>query len=420
MPSCFKLSFLASLLACLAGSSVSAEQLNWPEFRGPSGNGQSTVTGLPVTWSETENVKWKTPVPGKAWASPVVWGDEIWLSNATEDGKKLSAVCLDLNTGKVKHDVTTFETENPQFSHSFNSHASPTPVIEDGRIYLHYGSTGTFCLDTKTLKILWSRLDLPCDHFRGPGSSPIVFENLLIVPFDGYDLNYVVALDKRTGKTVWKQDRNIKYKSSDGDAHKAYGTCSIIEAAGRTQLVAPSADATMSYDARTGEELWRVRHGGMNVSARPLFGFGKLFINTGHGGLKLFALRPDGHGDVTDTHIDWTYSKTVPTRPSQLLIGEHIYMITDAGVAVCLEAQTGKEVWAKRFGGDYSASPVYADGRIYCFAQDGRSPVFAASPEFNQLAENQLGDGYMASPAVVDKALIVRSRSHVYRLEKLK
>ena len=409
---------LLAIVALLCAQPLAAAETNWPQFRGPRGDGQSPNTGLPTTWSETENIRWKTPIHGKGWSSPVVWGNQIWMTTATPDGKERFAVCVDLASGKIVHDVRVLDVLDPQYSHEMNSHASPTPVVEEGRVYVHFGSTGTMCLDTQSAKILWLRQDLPCDHHRGAASSPIVHENLLIVPFDGVDIQYIVALDKATGHTVWKRDRNIAYKSDNGDIKKAYGTCAIIEAAGRKQLIAPSAEATISYDPLTGEELWRVRHGGMNVSARPLFGNGKLILNTGAGGLKLLAVRPDGKGDVTDTHIDWTYGKTVPTRPSQLLIGERLFMVNDSGIASCVDAKTGEMLWQHRFGGDYSASPVFVDGKIYFFSEDGVTPVIEPSGEFKLLAENRLGDGYMASPAVVGNSRILRSRSHLYRVEK--
>ncbi|HEX3870435.1 MAG TPA: PQQ-binding-like beta-propeller repeat protein, partial [Pirellulales bacterium] len=395
----------------------SAEETNWPRFRGPGGDGRSSATGLPLEWSETQNVRWKTAIPGKAWSSPVVWGDQIWVTNADPEGHKRSAVCVDLESGKMLHDVLLLDIENPQFAHEMNSHASPTPVIEEGRVYVHFGSTGTFCLDTKTAKPLWSRLDLPCDHYRGAASSPILFENLLIVAYDGYDYQYVVALDKNTGETVWKRDRNITYRIDNGDIKKAYGTCAIITVNGQPQLIAPSAEATIAHNPRTGEEIWHVHHGGMNVSVTPLYAEGRLILNTGAGGLKMLAVDPTGKGDVTDTHILWKYEKVVPTRSSPVLVGKLLFMVNDSGIASCVDVETVTQVWQTRLGGDFSASPVFADGRIYFFDEEGRTPVIAPSTSYELLADNQLGDGFMASPAIVGKAMILRSRSHLYRVE---
>jgi outer membrane protein assembly factor BamB len=197
-----------------------AKDANWPSYRGPHGDGHSDASSLPIQWDEQKNVRWKTAVSGKAWASPVVWGNQVWLSNATEKGDKLSAIALDINTGKVIFDIPLFTIEKPMFTLPANSYATPTPVIEEGRVYHHFGSAGTVCLDTKTGKTIWARQDIPCNHHRGPASSPIIFENLLILTFDGFDVQYLIALDKITGKTVWKKDRSIIYGTDNGDNKK--------------------------------------------------------------------------------------------------------------------------------------------------------------------------------------------------------
>ena len=360
---------------------------------------------------------WKTPIHGKAWSSPVIWDQQVWMTTATANGKDLSAVCVDRETGKIVHDLLVFHIPEPQYCIEFNSYASSTPVIEAGRLYVHYGSAGTACIDTQTGKTLWARPDLPCDHFRGAASSPILFENLLVVALDGYDLQYVVALDKETGDTVWRRDRNIDYGTDDGDAKKAYCTATVIEVDGKPQLVYPSAGDTIAYEPRTGEELWRVHHGGMNAAARPLFGHGRLFINTASGGLKLFAMRVGGSGDVTKSNIDWTSTQGVSTRSSQLLVGDWLFMVSDAGIATCLDAKTGKLLWQKRLAGEFSASPIGAEGRVYYCNQVGETFVVAAQPKYELLATNKLDDGCMASPAVYDKAIYLRTKTHLYRLQ---
>lgn len=404
---------LAGGMACPTGLTAATP---WPEFRGPTGDGVSLESGLPLTWSESEGVVWKTPIAGKAWASPVIWDGLVWLANATEDGKRLSALAVDRETGRIVHDVTVFETPEPQFCHPFNSYASCTPVIEAERIYLHYGSAGTACLDTATGELLWSRRDLPCDHFRGPGSSPILHGDLLIVAFDGFDLQYVVALDKRTGKTVWRTDRDIDYGTTDGDAKKAYPTGTVVRCEGREQIVLPSAGATIAYDPATGKELWRVRSGGMNASARPLFARGLVFANTASGGMQMVAIRPDGTGDVSGTHLAWKSAQGAASRSSQLLLDDGIFIVANAGTASVLDMQTGKAVWQKRLEGEFSASPILADGRIYAANQDGKTFVIAAAAPHDILATNQLDDGCMASPAVHDGAIYLRTKTQLYKL----
>jgi len=405
------------LLAYLA-TGVSAGD-NWPQFRGPQGAGHSDATGLPVKWSEKENVVWKTPIHDKGWSSPVIWGNQIWMTTAREDGKEMFAVCVDRDTGKIIYDLKVFDVEKPAFCIAFNSYASPTPVIEQGRVYVHFGTYGTACLDTATGKNLWERRDLNCNHHRGPGSSPILYDNLLIVNFDGFDVQYVVALDKKTGKTVWKKDRDITYDRDDGDIKKAYATPTVITVEGKPQVVSPSAAATIAYDPRSGDELWRINHGGMNASAPPVYQDGQVFICTSDGGFRLLAARPTGRGDVTKTHVDWKFNKAVPSRSSPLLIGDKLVMINEQGILSCLTAKTGQQVWQERVGGQYIASPLYADGKLYLFGQEENSLVGEpGSKGWKLLATNRLDGGCMATPAIAGKALFIRTKTHLYRIEQ--
>jgi outer membrane protein assembly factor BamB len=411
---------LASLVTSFVLAASIATADNWPEFRGHDGDGHGNAKDLPATFSETENVTWKTAIHDKGWASPVVWGNQVWMTTATEDGTSLFSVCVDLKTGQIDKQKSTrvFYVNKPQYCMPFNSYASCTPVVEEGRVYVHFGAHGTAAIDTSSGKTLWKRQDLKCDHHRGPGSSPILFENLLIVNFDGFDLQYVVALDKNTGETVWKTDRNINYGTDDGDAKKAYGTPRIIQVNGRPLLINPSAGATIAYDPRTGDEVWRVQSGGMNAATRPLWGHGLVYTTTAAGGWQLFAMRPDGTGDLTKTdHVAWKQPKSIPTRSSPILVEDLIYMVNDMGIFSCVDAKTGEQVWTKRLGGNYTASPVYADGKLYFFSQDGDCPVLAPGREFNLLSTNKLEAGCMASPAVADNALLVRTKTHLYRIE---
>lgn len=407
------------LVTVLATSAVTAwGQDQWPEFRGPTGDGHATSQRLPVEFGESSRVKWKTPIHGKGWSSPVVWGKQVWLTTAPEDGKELFAICVERDTGKILHDVKVFDVEKPQFCIPKNSYASPTPVIEAGRVYVHFGAHGTACLDTVSGKTLWTRRDLPCNHHRGPASSPILYENLLILTFDGFDQQYVAALDKKTGETVWKRDRNIAYDTDNGDIKKAYATPLVIQAAGKTQLIDPSAGASIAYDPRTGEELWRVRCGGMNVSSRPLFANGLVYLTTADGGIRLFAVKPDGAGDVTTSHVAWKVTKGAPRYSSPILVGDLMFVGTDQGVVSCLNAATGDTVWQERVGGTFTASPLAAAGKVYFFSEEGDVPVIAATREFKLLAKNKLADGFMASPAVAGDALFLRTKTHLYRVEE--
>lgn len=408
---------LALVLGMVLVGPVAADE-NWPQFRGPNGDGLSDATDLPVTWSETEHVRWKTPIHDRGWASPVVWGDQIWLTTASKEGHQMYVLCIDRTSGKILHDIKLLEVPKPEFCHPLNSYASPTPVIEEGRVYVHFGSYGTACLDTRTARVLWMRRDLPCNHWRGPGSSPILYKGMLIVHFDGYDYQYVVALDKETGQTIWKTDRNVDYGTDDGDIMKAFSTPIVIQVAGKPQLISPTSKAALAYDPATGREIWRVRYKSFSATAMPMYGGGLLYIDTGFGKADLVAVRPDGRGDVTDTHITWVVKKSVPSKPSPLLVGDRIYMVHDGGVASCLDAKTGEEIWTKRLGGQHSASPIHAEGRIYFFSQEGVATVVRAADIYEELASNKLDAGFMASPAVAGKALYLRTETHLYRIEK--
>lgn len=392
-----------------------AAQENWSQFRGPRADGVGTADNLPVEFGEEKNVTWKTAIHGKGWASPVVWGNQVWTATATEDGKELFAVCVDLKTGEIIHDVKVFDVAEPEFCHPTNSYASCTPTVEEGRVYVHFGSYGTACLDTATGKTLWERRDLPCDHFRGPASSPTLFGDLLFLNFDGFDVQYVVALNKKTGKTVWKKDRDIDYGTDNGDYKKAYGTSMVFELGGRQQLVSPAAFETIAYDVQTGDQLWKVRHEGTNAAAPPILADGLLYLCVGSGG-GMLAVRPDENAE--QVQIEWKYAKSVPKRGSPLLFDGLLYLFNDSGVATCLDARTGDEVWQTRIDGSYWSSPVAADGKIFACSQEGHVNVLAPGREFKLLAANQFESGFNASPAIADNALFVRSFTHLYRIEE--
>lgn len=414
---------LTVLFSTLAG--FAAEQ--WPQFRGPHGDGHSAAKGLPLKWSETENVKWKTPIHGRGWSSPVVWDKLIWLTTSTEDGRELFAVCVDSDSGKIIHDLKLFHVENPQFAHKFNSYASPTPVIEQGRVYITFGSPGTACLDATTGKVLWQRRDLECNHFRGAGSSPILHGNLLIMNFDGSDFQYVVALDKQTGKTVWKTNRSIDFQDldasgkpqADGDFRKAFATPHVAKVNGKDVLFSSGAKAHYAYDPATGKELWRIEERGQHsASTRPVVAHGMVYVPTGFSKGQLLAVKLGGSGLLDASNVAWRTTRSVPNKPSVTLDGDLLFTVDDSGIASCLDAKTGAELWRERAGGNFSASPLLAEGRLYLCNEEGKTVVVAATKEFKKLAENTLADGFMASPAVAGKALILRTKTALYRVEQ--
>lgn len=427
----------AALAASFSAQTLRAGE-TWPQFRGPAGDGHSDATGLPLSWTEEKNVKWKTAIHDRAWSSPVIWDSQIWLTTAAEDGTRLYAVCLDRESGKVLHDLMLFEVEKPQIAHRFNTYGSPTPVIEEGRVYITFGSPGTACLDTKTGRVLWTRRDFVCNHFRGAGSSPILFGDLLIMNFDGSDHQFVAALDKHTGKTVWRVERSIDFQDLgpdglpmlEGDLRKAFSTPHVASIDGRPVLISSGAKAHYAYDPATGEELWRVEERtSHSAGARPVVGLGLVFIPTGWSSGELLAIHPGKKGEVIDANqkpaddnvqlrLAWMSKRSVPKKPSPLLVDDLLFTIDDSGIATCREAATGKEVWRERIGGNCSASPICADGRIYFFNEEGDSTVVEAGRTFKKLAESRLDEGFMASPAVAGKALYLRTKTHLYRIEE--
>ena len=401
---------------CLAPARDLAAEPYWNQFRGPQANGESPVQ-LPTVFSDTDRVTWKTPIHGKGWSSPVVWENQIWLTTATREGTQLFAVCVAADTGAIVHDRLVFEVAEPKFCHPTNSYASCTPFVEAGRVYVHFGEYGTACLDTATGEKLWERRDFVCEDFRGPASSPIVAGERLFLLFDGVDHQFVVALDKRTGETLWRTPRSIDYGTEEGDYKKAYATPALIEVAGRQQLVCPAAVETIAYDPATGAELWRVHHEGMNAAARPIYEHGLVYLSGGEGETSLVAVRPDGTGDVTSTHIAWSTGRAVPQRSSLIVADGRLTMTSDTGVVSCLDAVTGQVRWAKRVGGEFWASPLLADGHLYFSSKEGKVLVLAAADDYRLVAENEFPAGFNASPAVIDNALLLRTFTHLYRIE---
>jgi outer membrane protein assembly factor BamB len=415
----------------------SASGTDWPEFRGPTGDGRvssdADSSRLPLEWSESNNVRWKTEIPHEGWSTPVVMDGQVWLTTATEDGHDFYAICVDAKTGNILHNEHVFHCDAPEpLGNNVNCYAACSPAIEPGRVYVHFGSYGTACLDTSTGETIWSRDDMPCRHWRGPSSSVVLFDDLAILTFDGADLQYVTALDKETGKTVWKTDRDVEWndehitgeyaKYADmakvGDFRKAHSTPLVVNSGGKPLLVSGGAKATFGYDPHTGRELWRVHYDDWSVAPRPLYENGVAYIVTGLMHPELWAVKTDGSGDITDTDVVWRLKTSVAKTASPVLVDGLIYMVSDDGVASCVDAGTGEVAWKKRIGGRYASSPIVADGRIYFFNQDGQSTVIKPGREYKLLATNQLDDGFMASPAVANGALFLRTKSHLYRIEE--
>ncbi len=401
----------------LVQSLMSAE--DWPQFRGPSGQGMSVASHLPVSWNETENIAWKIPIPGSGWSSPVVADGHIFLTTAVpvDDRHELHVLCLDAGTGELVWDIKAFDqaADSVVEKHAKNSHASPTPIVEGDRLYVHFGPHGTACLRTVDGEILWQNHEIEYAPNHGNGSSPVLAGDKLVITCDGRDLQFVLGLDKGTGEIAWRTER-------DTSAEKGFSFCTplVIEIDGQQQAVCPGSGAVFSYDPETGAEIWRVTYGeGFSVVPRPVFGNGLLFVCTGFGDGRLLAIDPSGTGDITETHVKWTVKRGVPRSSSLLLVGEQLFAADDVGVATCLDSRTGETLWQERLGGNFSASPLSAAGSIYFQNEAGTTTVIRASATFEELSQNKLAEGErtFASFAVHNNALLLRSEGHLYRIE---
>jgi outer membrane protein assembly factor BamB len=402
------------LAALLLISLARAE--DWPQFRGPTGQGHSSETGLPLNWSDTQNVRWKTPVPGRGWSSPVIAGGRVWMTTATTEGitsvllrtRVLRALAYDAATGKEVVNAEVFSLTDAGAMHAKNSHASPTPIVEGDRVYVHFGAHGTAALDTNG-KVLW-KVTLPYDHLHGTGGSPVLYGDLLIYSCDGTDVQFVVALDKKTGAVRWKTPR-------PKPGYMAYSTPLVIKVNGADQLVSPSAYRTIAYEPATGKEIWSVDYAdGFSNVPRPVYGHGLVFLATGFNVPSFLAMRPEGKGNVTSSGVAWRLSRGAPLTPSPLLVGDELYLVSDNGIASCLDAKTGKPHWQQRLGGNHSASPIYADGRIYFLNEDGEATVIAPGKQFQKLAVNALSAQTLASIGVSGGSFFIRTSQHLYRI----
>ena len=412
---------LATRVLMAADPPTSNAAAEWPQFRGPDGQGHATQTGLPVRWSERQNVVWKTAIPGQGWSSPVIQGNQIWLTTAVDAGKSLRAVCVDRETGNINRDVEVFRVNVPGRIHLKNGHASPTPILAGDRVFVHFGAHGTACLSTQG-EIQWT-VNLSYYHHHGPAASPVLVDDLLFVSCDGftgpfYDKlqrpdasspQFIVGLDPQTGQARWKHARQGRH---------SYATALAIEVNGKTQIISPGGDRVAAYDPATGHEIWWVTFTGYSLIPRPVFGNGLVYVCSGYDTPSLLAIRPDGQGDVTQSHVVWKTLKGTSLTPSPVLVGTELYQVSDVGIGSCLDAVTGKLHWMQRLGGNFSASPIAAEDRIYFTNESGVTFVVQQGPKFKKLGSNTIEGRTFASAAVAGTAIYLRSEKSLYRIEE--
>jgi outer membrane protein assembly factor BamB len=409
---------------------------DWPEWRGPGGQGASTARNLPQTWSETSGIAWKTPLPGRGHSTPVVNGNHVWVTTALEkpasaqktqerlkantgdqpvtvmDSVSLRALCLDLGSGKVLHDVELLNVKEPQWVHMLNSYASPSPILEEGKLYAHFGAFGAACLDTASGKVVWQNNELQVMHENGPGSTPVLWKDLLIIHFDGSDRQFIAAHDKGTGKVVWKTARSGEMDPRP-QQRKAYGTPLIVTMNGTDTVVSPAANWIYGYEPATGKELWKVPYGelGFSMSARPVADDKRIYFSTCFGKSQVIALEYAGKAAP---EIAWRNNKNAPKMCSPILANGLLFCVDDGGILSCIDPATGEALYRERLGGKFSASPITADGKLYLCSREGVTSVVPAAREFKIEAQNALDGNLMASPVAIEQGLLLRTDKALY------
>jgi outer membrane protein assembly factor BamB len=405
-------------------STLFSNAQNWTHFRGSEMNGHANVDSAPLEWSDSTNIQWKVPVKGEGWSSPVVYGDQIWLTAAADDGTEFYTFCFDFETGKLLNENTIFTSADPQRIHSTNSYATPTPCIEDGFVYVHYGTFGTACINTKNFEVVWRREDLKAKHMQGPASSPVLHKNMLIVHLEGTEDPYVVALDKKTGETIWKSVRPAEiYDPLEPVYRKSYQTPIVINVEGRELLISNSSFMCFAHDVNTGEVVWTIEYGYDSTVSQPLYWNGLVFVNSGWIFLdnqpyftRQYAVDPTGKGDVTETHVKWMYEDEVPQIPTPVIVDGKMYMVHDRGMATCLDAMTGQPVWKEKLRGNFNASPIYAAGNIYFFNVKGDCTIIKPGDSFQKVGESSIDETVKAVPVFVRDRLILRTDKNLYMI----
>jgi len=423
----FKLALISILMPVLLlnGKNLVAQEQNWTHFRGSNLNAISESANPPTTWSETNNIRWKSDLQGKGWSSPVVLDNQIWLTTATEDGKKMNGVCLDFNSGKILWNILLFTPDSVQGKHSINTYATPTPCIEKGFVYLHFGTFGTACVSTNDGKIIWKRNDLNCNHVQGPGSSPIIYKNLLILHLEGVDVQYIVALDKRTGKTVWKTERPAKvYEPLAPIGKKAYITPLIINVNGKDLLISNGSAICQALNPETGKEIWHVIQGTDSTIAMPVYENGLVYFipgfvdsPSGEKYTELIAVNPDGQGDIAKPNIIWKRKIPVLQLLTPLLKNGLIYMVDTQNNLLCIDAKTGVVVYNQKMKNKHYASPVFANGRIYFISGKGETTVLKEGRKFEAVSENKLPGEVFATPAILRDQILLRTDKSLYCIQ---
>jgi outer membrane protein assembly factor BamB len=415
----FRLSRLAAkaalaitIIAVTVGSSMAAEPAHWSRFRGPEGTGISEAKKVPVDFGEG-NVVWQTKLPVSGHSSPIQWGDRIFLTGATAqgDGVERHVLCLDAKSGEVLWDKTAAVVPGESL-HKMNSWATPSCVTDGERVIAFFGAGGLHCYDKDGEKV-WSKQLGTFPGGWGVGASPIMFKETVIQNCDAEGDSYLIALDRKTGEEVWRTPREAKPRGG-------WSTPIVIDVDGQSELILNGEFGVAAYNPNTGEPLWNCSGFNGRGTPVPVWGHGLLYVVNGKSG-DVYAVRPGGRGDVTETHMAWhTERRGGRDLPSPILVEDCLVAISMSGIATGYDAHTGEELWKERLGGNYSGSPIAAGGRIYALAEDGSVVVLQPGKKFELVAKNSVGAGsdevFRSSPAVISSDLLIRSDSMLYRL----
>jgi outer membrane protein assembly factor BamB len=416
--------FVLSLLIALTLAGCNREEHQWTHFRGNNLDGKSTTDICPVQWAPDSGIMWKTFIHGRGWSSPTVYGNQVWVTTATETGTEMSGVCLDLNTGETIYDIVVFRPDSVQGKHDINSYATPTPCIEQHFVYVHFGHYGTACFDTRDGSEVWKRDDLPCTHVQGPGSSPILYGNLLILHLEGTERQYITALNKTDGHTVWETNRpKDVIDRLEPIGKKAYITPLIIDIKGRKMMISNGSAACMAYDPDTGEEIWRIIRGEDSTIAMPFAEDGLVFFHTGfvtgpdkERFAELMAVDPDGSGDIAKSNLKWKMETPILQLSTPVINKGYIYTIDTKSILMCIEAETGNIVKIHQVEGQIQCISHSGCRKIYISSTRGETMVFQEGPDLELLAENRLEGEIWASPAAVGNSLLIRTSKFLYRI----
>lgn len=420
--------FIFSLiLICLTSISnllpAQESNLQWTHFRGSNLDGISGEKGFPVSWNDSTNITWKTTIDGKGWSSPVVYGNQIWIT--TEENREMRAICVDFATGKIIHNRVVFNPEKLFRKHSINTYATPTSAIEKEFVYIHFGRYGTACLDSQNGETVWKRTDMQCEHVQGPGSSLMLYQDMLIVHIEGTDVQYIAALDKKTGETLWKTERpKDLYDPLPNIGKKAYTTPLIVNVDGRDLMISNGSAVCIAYDPQTGEEVWRIVQGEDSTIAMPVECNGMVYFYTSFVSgenrerwCDLMAVDPGGKGDVRNTHLRWKLKSPILQLSTPVAVDGMLYTVDSEALLSCLDAKTGVTIWSEQLKGKYHSSPLYADGYIYISSTKGETRIIEAGRAYKVVSENSLDGEIWATPALVNGSIILRTDNSLYRIE---